>query len=922
MENETMKDMTFSEHAEMVDTADDITPESALPDMGLTENDHQPDAKSGLEQPAIDDLVAAADEFNAAFNTALYELDSSRKMFIEHSIRIDELNASIKTVNSALNDEVNKGHRKEEEYSQEKGQLNQRIYDIESMRDHLQQQMNEQEGTLNTRAEEIIQLTSRIEELTPALEQRTAEAQRAQEEIGQLTSRIEELTSTLGQRTAEGQHAQEEISQLTSRVEELTAALEQRTAEGQRIQEEFVRDRGELTNKIDELKVQIDEASCQADAHNQETARLHTELQELNESLQSSEALLEQRSNELQSLHTAHKELGVHAEKLENLNHAMHESSISENSLHKKALDDKAREIDLLQTKLEAATESLHQSDPEETRVSENLQNALNDLESRLKETEAEREILNEKVKETADLEVEVAHLRSALLEAGDAGSQGSVETDALQNLQGQVAGLQAALASSEAGKEALGNQLRGHEELEQEVMKLREVVQHADGKLLEQAGTVAVDRNRFLLHLNNLLAVPGDNEVKQTIMYILLDNFIQIRDEIGIMYSEQVITEISEIIASHCDGDNVLSRFGDCTFAVLSTKENTDVTREKASAIRATIENHIFESAGQSLITTTSIGICSVRKSDTSAEEVMSRADLACEAVRTSGGNDVLVSSTVACETTNQGPNEEHKEIVSRILSEDRIQIYYQPISTLKDISGSYFEVLTRIVDENGDMILPGEFFSMVTNTGQSANIDRYVIENTMKMMSENTEQEMTLFIKLTKQSVADHELPIWIINMIKQYMVNPERLVFEIAESILQNNVKHVSALSKALNSIGCKIAIEHYRMAAQAQHLQHTHTDYLKIDRGLVESVSRKGDSLAKVTAIMDMARKNNYMTIAEGVESPASLAILWELGVNFAQGYFIQAPAKTLDYNFDNIMLDEDSENSNRATFIIE
>jgi hypothetical protein len=101
MENGTMTNMPFSEQAELLDTAD---------------GDHQPGDDTGIERPAIPNLQAAAENFNAAFNTALYELESSRKLVVERSSRIDELNESITNINSALTDEINKGHILEEEY--------------------------------------------------------------------------------------------------------------------------------------------------------------------------------------------------------------------------------------------------------------------------------------------------------------------------------------------------------------------------------------------------------------------------------------------------------------------------------------------------------------------------------------------------------------------------------------------------------------------------------------------------------------------------------------------------------------------------------------------------------------------------------------------------------------------------------------
>ena len=112
----------------------------------------------------------------------------------------------------------------------------------------------------------------------------------------------------------------------------------------------------------------------------------------------------------------------------------------------------------------------------------------------------------------------------------------------------------------------------------------------------------------------------------------------------------------------------------------------------------------------------------------------------------------------------------------------------------------------------------------------------------------------------------------------------------------------------LSNALHTIGCKIAIEHYKMSTKPQHLLHIHTDYLKIDSCLIENLSRKGKDFEEVSAILEIAEKNNYITIAEGVENPTALAILWELGVSLAQGYFIQAPTESQNFDFKNVVSD--------------
>ena len=376
--------------------------------------------------------------------------------------------------------------------------------------------------------------------------------------------------------------------------------------------------------------------------------------------------------------------------------------------------------------------------------------------------------------------------------------------------------------------------------------------------------------------------------------MYVLLDNFNRVRDEIGIVNSKQVVDETFAIIESSCDGNELIARFGDCTFAVLCRDTGIEATQGKAERIRSTVEQHIFEAAGRTLLTSTSIGICAVRDSDYDAEQVILRADLACESARLAGGNQVVMNSAVSDELSLHGSNARHAETVDRILGEERIKIYFQPISNLKENTTNCFEVLTRVIDEDNNIILPGEFFSMAANSGKATAVDRHVIESALRLLAEKPDPNRKLFIKLTRQSVSCDDFPVWVSDKLEAYRINPGQLVFEVAEHVMESDLKNLSRLSMALNRIGCKVAIEHYRLATQPQHLHHIHPEYLKIDSELVQNIGKKGNSLARVNEIMDLARMNNFITIAEGVESPACLAILWELGVSYAQGYFISEP----------------------------
>ncbi len=562
------------------------------------------------------------------------------------------------------------------------------------------------------------------------------------------------------------------------------------------------------------------------------------------------------------------------------------------------------------------------------------------------------------------DLAQQESGLEQEVLALRETAAQSESSADTIAALQDEVAGLQAALQKAE---QDFAQQQSG---LEQEVLALRETstqsvssadtiaalqdevaglqaaLQKAEQDFAQlQASTVAcgtddttlphgvpvsteaayqsilASHSEVIAGLNRLLGGQHAPGAGNSVVHLMLDNIAGIRDEIGIMHSEQLISEVAGVIASLCDGDDVLSRAGDNTFVLLCGNEEYKASQEKAEQIRSTIENRVFNCSGQSLTTTASIGICSVRDNDRNAADVIARAELASQMARSSGGNQVLASSAMADQMAVLDNKENNAELVTKTLEENRIRIYYQPITSLKSQHGSHFEVLIRVMDESGNLILPGEFFSMAEKTGHAVDIDLHVMEGIMRMMAENRSMDMTLFIKLTRQSVADHDVPVWILDKLNEYRINPEQLVFEVAENILQSDLKNLSMLSKALQAIGCKVAIEHYSMSTPPQLLQQVRADYLKIDSSLVGSVGSKGGNLSRVREIVDLARKHDLITIAENVESPACLAILWELGVSLAQGYFIQAPTGDLHYDFQDIVSESESGDNRKATFTI-
>jgi diguanylate cyclase (GGDEF)-like protein len=838
---------------------------------------------SGTEHLAISELTAAAENFNAAFNTALYELETSRKLLNERAVRIGELDASIAEINAALQTKVEEARRMDETHAAEAQALNQAVHGLESEREQLRHELAGQREALEAQAAEITALTARVAELTATLEQhdaenrRTAKAHAAEAHaLKQIVSELESERDGLRQQVAEQQQAAEaqagELAGLNARMSELNAELELRTSA-----------LAEAATRIDALGAEISvltEAGQRLETtHRQESERLRADRDSLNaelrtrdEQLQQNAGEMEARTAEISSLGVIQGELTAHVEKLENLNRALQDSSASEKEMHRKIIAERDAAIGSLKARLEAATRGAKDAKTDAD-ATEAMKANLQALEQRLQDSEAQARDFAERAAAADRFEAQVESLKHELQALRDNGGAAGTSSPAPEG-------------RPDAGA----------------------------------AGPVN-DREQFVARLDELLAQPQQEKTRHTLMYILLDNFIRVRDEIGVLQSARVLDETHTIIEACCGENGVISRFGDCTFAVLCTDTGPDEAQTTAERIRSDVEQHIFEVDGRTVVTSTSIGICALRGGDTDAEAVVSRVDLACESARLSGGNQVVMNSAVSGELHLPDTHAHSAGTVDRILAENRLKIHYQPISNLRENTIDCFEVLTRVVDENDNVILPGEFFAMAVNSGRAMEVDRHVIECALWKLADKPNPDIKLFIKLTENSVASHDLPAWIASKLDEFRVNPGQLVFEVPEQVMESDLKNLAQLSRELNKIGCRIAIEHYRLETKPQHLHHIHPEYLKIDKGLVQNINKKGPGLAKVNEIMDLAKMNNLKTIAEGVETPACLAMLWELGVTLAQGYLISEPSGSANFDVFDGGSDDEAANHGKAVFTI-
>jgi EAL domain-containing protein (putative c-di-GMP-specific phosphodiesterase class I) len=223
--------------------------------------------------------------------------------------------------------------------------------------------------------------------------------------------------------------------------------------------------------------------------------------------------------------------------------------------------------------------------------------------------------------------------------------------------------------------------------------------------------------------------------------------------------------------------------------------------------------------------------------------------------------------------------------------LDEDRLLLYSQPIVPLGEGEPSE-ELLLRMAGTNGEIYSPGSFLPVAERYGLIGEIDRWVIAKAIGLAATGRRVEVNLSAcsigKLDLLALIEHEL--------RDTGADPARVVFEITETALMENVESGEAFACGLVEIGCQVALDDFGTGFGGfTYLKKLPIKYLKIDIDFVRELLTSRADQHLVKAIVGLAKDFGYETIAEGVEDAETLTLLGDYGVDFAQGFYLGRPS---------------------------
>ena len=438
--------------------------------------------------------------------------------------------------------------------------------------------------------------------------------------------------------------------------------------------------------------------------------------------------------------------------------------------------------------------------------------------------------------------------------------------------------------------------------ELKQGISDIKELM----AKQLEN--TIGLEKEAFVDHLTKL-----DNRNRFVQFY---EN--QVVQESPIEFGVLIITRCSELqtinqIHGYKEGDNYISHVAKLIEKALLTYSNGSVFRLNSSDFACILPNIELKEAEKftkeltllfnkyqqesELESVAYSGLVHFDKSKPLGE-LLALADTGVSIAQTQSSNawysqkdtDILQKNSA-----NYG-NQNWRQEIDSVIENQRITLLLQPIQPSGRNSKVYGEILARFLNSNNDMLPTASFIAMAEKLDKIVAIDKLIIEKTISEIIDKNMLNHSFGINISARSISDEHFMIWLERkLLREPHVAP-RLIFEITESGLQQNIKTSKRLIDMLHRVGSRITVERFGVGLTSfKFFRDLTPDYIKMDSSYTRDIDDDRNNQYFLRLMVDLAHRLSINVLAESVESQEEKHTLDKLFIDGCQGFYIGKPA---------------------------
>lgn len=429
-----------------------------------------------------------------------------------------------------------------------------------------------------------------------------------------------------------------------------------------------------------------------------------------------------------------------------------------------------------------------------------------------------------------------------------------------------------------------------------------RQYIANLSWQATHDALTGLANRREFEYRLEQALHNLTRQVGRHALMFLDLDQFKLVNDTCGHAAGDELLRHICALLQSGLRENDTLARLGGDEFGILLENCPPEAAEKIAEGLRQTVQNLHFVWKGRPFVTTVSIGLVHIAQSPTTLEASLRAADMACYMAKEKGRNRVQVYHADDSELSLRFGEMAWVQRLHMALEENRFCLYAQEIAALGpgDHGGGHIEILLRLHDEAGRMILPDSFIPAAERYGLMTSLDRWVVENVFKIirqcLNESRKGPMAMCaINLSGTTIGDQAFLDFLRKQFVAYSIPPEMICFEITETSAISNLGSAIRFINELKSLGCYFSLDDFCAGMSSfAYLKHLPVDFLKIDGSFVKDMLDDPINRAMVEVINHIGHVMGKRTIAEFVETAQIEQALLEIGVDYAQGYEIERP----------------------------
>lgn len=408
---------------------------------------------------------------------------------------------------------------------------------------------------------------------------------------------------------------------------------------------------------------------------------------------------------------------------------------------------------------------------------------------------------------------------------------------------------------------------------------------------------TGLLNRREFDARLSSTVKHLSQNSFENVLLFMDLDRFKLVNDTAGHAAGDDLLKQLTRLMSSKLRQRDTFARLGGDEFGVLLEHCSRDVGLKVANTLRQAVEDFRFFWEGQVYSVGVSIGLVFFSSDQESSDDLLSNADAACYTAKEGGRNRVHLYDLEAAKKRSESSI---VNMLSEAYEKDRMLLFQQQIrATNEDDPQKHYEILIRMLGDNGEIIQPGMFLPAAERYGLAIILDRWVVKKSISWLNQyqsSFSSPPILSINLSAQSITDNLFKDFVRQLLLDNLVDGSLICFEITETAAMKNLQVAKQFIDELKGMGCRFALDDFGSGhASYAHLKNLPVDYLKIDGMFVKDITNDPINYPIVKSFNEVGQVLGMKTIAEFVENEDIIDKLNEIGVDYLQGYAISKPA---------------------------